>query len=471
MAVPKAPLVLIADDDPDVLAVLQFRLKGWGYRIITATDKPQLLRAIGDELPSVLLLDVRFGEHNGVEILQELLRTRPGLVVVMMTAFGSIDSAVSAMKLGAHDYLTKPPDLNRLKFVVEDAVAETVPKKPANSPVAAPAPQTPTSGGTPLMGESPAMSRVRGLIAAVAPTDANVLILGESGTGKEVAARAIHAQSARSTEPFIALNMAALPRELVESTLFGHEKGAFTGADQPQQGAVEAADRGTLFLDEIGEMDIDLQAKLLRFLQERTFQRVGSSKAKSVDVRIVAATNRDPLEQVRIGRLREDLYYRLNVVPLNLPPLRERSEDVIILARYFLERLASRYRKDVTGFTSEAEALMRQYDWPGNVRQLKNVIERMVIFSQSPTIDAMSLPLEVVSPLPRDHCVEQTNAEDDDTEAKIDLRPIDRMEKEAIVEALKKSGGNVRAAAKLIGLGQATVYRKIKRYGIHDVAP
>ncbi len=475
MSAPK-PLVLIADDDPAIIKALEFRLKGWGYSVASALDKGQLLRSLQDQRPAVVLLDVRFGEHDGVELLQEVLAAPSSPTVIIMTAFGTIAGAVAAMRLGAQDYLTKPPDLPRLKFLVDDAVEA---REEASLDSGSPAPPTraETQAAARMIGESPPVQRLRELIAAVAPTDATVLILGESGTGKEVTARAIHAQSNRAARPFLPLNMAALPRELVESTLFGHERGAFTGADQAQQGAVEAADGGTLFLDEIGEMDIDLQAKLLRFLQERTVQRVGSSKLKSVDVRFIAATNRDPVEQVRNGRLREDLYYRLNVVPIHMPPLRERREDIPGLVRHFIHRVAGRYGKTIEGVSPEAMARLIEYRWPGNIRQLENLAERLVIFSRGPEIGLADLPGEVLadSPLPSSAVPPASPAfgsgpgestPDQESDSGEILRPIDQIEKQAIIDALRRSGGNVRAAAKLIGLGQATVYRKIKRYGI-----
>ncbi len=469
------PRVLIADDDVSILKALEFRLKGWGYEVSSARDKIELLRSLEAEPPAVILLDVRFGEHDGMELLQDVLRGPSPPTVIIMTAYGTIAGAVAAMRLGAQDYLTKPPDLPRLKFLVDDALAARVQAAESPGPAKSGAGVGPPGGPPVMMGDGPALSRLRELIAAVAPTDATVLILGESGTGKEVTARAIHAQSNRAARPFLPLNMAALPRELVESTLFGHERGAFTGADQAQQGAVEAADGGTLFLDEIGEMDIDLQAKLLRFLQERTVQRVGSSKLQSVDVRFIAATNRDPVELVQKGRLREDLYYRLNVVPILLPPLRERREDIPGLLRHFLARASARYGKRDHGLTVAAEALLRGYDWPGNVRQLENLAERLAIFSQGRPIDVPDLPAELTHRAQRgveptvtrvDPGVSNSAAAavaEEDTEP---LRPIDQIEKQAILDALRRSGGNVRAAAKLIGLGQATVYRKIKRYRI-----
>jgi len=328
------------------------------------------------------------------------------------------------------------------------------------------------------MGESPAMQRLTGLLRSVAPTDATVLILGESGTGKELAAQTVHELSRRKDGPFVPLNMAALPRELAESLLFGHEKGAFTGADRAQAGACELADKGTLFLDEIGEMDINLQSKLLRFLQERTVQRVGNPRPVTVDVRVVAATNRDLAERVQSGHFREDLYYRLNVVPVKLPPLRERREDIPALAGRFLHRALMKYHREGVTFTSEALDAMTRFDWPGNVRQLENLIERLAILAPGPQIGPeafldefrpttlpmaapaslsvtpppVSMPFTAVTPPPS---------------GVSSLRLVDQIEKQAIVDALGRSGGSVRDASHSLGLSQATVYRKLKRYEIN----
>lgn len=317
------------------------------------------------------------------------------------------------------------------------------------------------------------MNRVDELIAGISATDATVLILGETGTGKELVARTLHYQSNRRQGPFVPVNMASLPRELAESTLFGHEKGAFTGADKAQPGCCEAADKGTLFLDEIGDMEMHLQAKLLRFLQERSVQRVGSSKAKKADVRIVAATNRDLQALIREGGFREDLYYRLHVIPIVVPPLRERPQDIPLLAVHFLQRAAVRYRKNLATFTDAALQAMVAYDWPGNVRQLENVVERVAILSKRPDIQRDDLPPEVLQHVawpvaavglkpafPHSGGLVISGLRDES------LTRIDQMEKKAILEVLEKTRGSVSQTAQLLGLGQATVYRKIKRYGI-----
>jgi DNA-binding NtrC family response regulator len=459
------PLVLIADDDAHVLRALEHHIGGWGCRVACAARKADLYELLSRALPALLLLDRRFGEYDGIELLQELKQTYPDLTVVLLTAHGSIDSAVTAIKLGAYDYLTKPPDLMRLQVVVHHVLE----KHRLSQRIRRLEEQLNRreDDGALLWGESPAMRQVQELIASVAPTDATVLILGENGTGKELVARRVHTLSPRRAGPFVPVNMAALPRELIESTLFGHEKGAFTGADQAQIGCCESADGGTLFLDEIGEMDVALQAKILRFLQERSVMPVGSSRARAVNVRVLAATNRDLQEQMRRGQFREDLYYRLNVVPIVVPPLRGRREDIDLLAARFLERSAARHRKPVTGFSRAAMAVLTQYAWPGNVRQLENLVERLVIFCPGGEIGADLIPAEFRNdadepPVP----APTAPAPVPSAPPAADIRPIDEMERQAIVDALAKCNGNVREAAKLLGLGQATVYRKIKRYGL-----
>jgi DNA-binding NtrC family response regulator len=457
------PLVVVADDDPDMLNILEFHLTEWGYEARCAQNREQLFQHLSVAAADLVLLDLNFGEHSGIEVLSLLNREGCAPPVVILTAYGSIPTAIEATKLGAYDYLNKPPDPQHLQALVARIVERRRVQRRArgfNTSDSAP-PESP-----PMLGDSLAMARVRTMIDEVAATDAKVLILGESGTGKELVARAIHAQSRRARGLFVPVNMAALPPSLAESVLFGHEKGSFTGADVRQKGWCEMADGGTLLLDEIGEMDLALQAKLLRFLQDHTFQRVGSSTVRTVDVRVLAATNRDPQELVREGRLREDLYYRLNVLPITLPPLRARRGDIRLLATCFLQRAAEKNQKRVTGFTEAALEALERYDWPGNVRQLENLVQRMVILSHGEEIPLESLPREFFED--RDAAGEagledrwtRTEAGDED------LRRIDRIEKQAILDALEKSEGSVATAARRLGIGQATVYRKLKRYGI-----
>ncbi len=452
-----APSILIADDDPQFARILGHHLKSWSYRVECAEDKGTLYRLLDRGRPDLILLDVRFGDHDGLEILRQLLDHDPGLSVAMLTAFGSIESAISAIKVGAIDFLTKPVDLPRLRGIIEHALSTA---KAATAPAS-----EPVGCSRPILGESPAARELKSRIARLAASDATVLILGESGTGKELAARALHELSPRRHKPFVPLNVATLPRELVESTLFGHAKGAFTGADRMQVGCCEVADGGTLFLDEIGEMEIGLQAKLLRFLQEQTLQRVGESKPIKVDVRIVAATNRDPREQVRRGMLREDLYYRLNVVPLVLPPLRDRREDIPLLIEHFARRNAERSGRPIARFSADAMEAMTRHDWPGNIRELENLVERLTILGTGETISLAEVTESLGGRFSNDRSSTPflAGSSGEDAEA---MRPIDRVEREAIAEALSLCDGNVREAARRLGLGQATIYRKIKKYNL-----
>ena len=451
--------VLIADDDPSFVDIMSHHLRTWSYRVESASNKRELLLCLERSQPDILLLDVRLGEHHGLEILPQLRSRYPELVVVMLTAFGSIESAISAVKVGAVDYLTKPVDVPRLRNVIQHALASRPQTHP--SPTSAAPTGRRADCSRPILGESPAVLLMASRIERIAASDATVLISGESGTGKELAARAVHELSARRDAPFVPLNVAALPRDLVESTLFGHAKGAFTGADKAQIGCCEAAQGGTLFLDEIGEMEVGLQAKLLRFLQEQTFFRVGESRPITVNVRIVAATNRDPRDLIRRGLFREDLYYRLNVVRLSLPPLRERTGDIPRLVEHFRSRFATRCSRRAASFSAAAIDAMARHSWPGNIRELENTVERILILNTSGVVDEA----EVAEQLDDFHAPRDA----DRGEARPGMVPpdsIDQLETRAIVEALASTGGNVRQAASRLGIGKSTIYRKMKNIRI-----
>ena len=453
------PSILIADDDASIAKFFEIQLKKWGYQISTVLNNDELLQRFSREEPDLVMLDLRFGEHDGILVMRELLRLVPDLPVVVLTGHASIDTAVDAIRQGAYDFLTKPPDIERLRLTLEHALEKRELSRRVERLRRQVEPQDATSR---IWGDSPALNQLRELITSIAPTDVTTVIHGESGTGKELVARALHDQSRRRQGPFIPVNMAALPKELVESTLFGHEKGAFTGADQVRIGSCEAAEGGSLFLDEIGEMDLEIQAKLLRFLQEREIQRVGSSRTRSVDVRIIAATNRNLREQVDRGRFREDLYYRLQVVPLEVPPLRARREDIPILACRFMERAGARYGKNVAGFTPDALGVLSRHDWPGNIRQLENIVERLVILSRGREIDCQDLPAEI-----RDRSV-SASPPTPAGHSGSDILSLEEVEKQAILGAIRKANGNVRQAARLLSLGPATVYRKLNQYGIQS---
>ncbi len=453
------PTIALVDDDPDLVRILGYHLSEWGYNVRPAASHGEFRQDLAKNSVDLVLLDLNLGAERGLDVLRELVRERFAAPVVILTAHASIQTAVQAIKLGAYDFITKPPDLQQLRIMLQLAIQRHHVKtrggdfKP---------PQNCDTKRQPMLGDSPKMRRLRQTIAEVAPSNATVLILGESGTGKELVAHAIHQQSSRANNVFVPVNMAALPANLAESVLFGHEKGAFTGAETQQRGWCELAENGTLFLDEIGEMDFALQAKLLRFLQERQIQRVGSSRAINVDVRVVSATNRDPLELVREGRLREDFYYRLNVLPIEVPPLRERREDIPLLAKHFMHSVSEANGKRISSISGDVLDALQRYDWPGNVRQLENVMQRMVILSANGHIVRELLPVEILSQVPAGTVLE--------TPAPVvkhdNLRPIDRLERQAIVDALESCRSNVVQAAELLGMAQATIYRKIKRYGI-----
>jgi DNA-binding NtrC family response regulator len=455
------PVVILADRDSASLEALSEQVVNWGYKAICAQDLTQLGQWLAASPADLIVMDLQFDGHDCLAILSRMLEHPACPPIVVLTGAGCIEEAVAAMRLGAYDYIAKPADHNRFQRIAAQAIRKHRLKRhmdglsttTAENDIA----QT-------ILGTSAAICRTRELISDFAVTDAKVLILGESGTGKELVARAIHQLSRRASRVFAPVNMAALPPSLAESVLFGHEKGAFTGADLLQRGWCEMADKGTLFLDEMGEMDLALQAKLLRFLQDSSFQRVGSSKVQTVDVRIIAATNRDPVNLVRDGRLREDLYYRLNVLPIVVPPLRDRREDIMLLAQVFLERASKSHQKRVKEFTPAALDVLTSYDWPGNVRQLENTVERLVILCRNGSIGVHDLPPEILggSPFPGP-CLDAATLPAETASVRCEMRDIERG---AILNALSQSGGNVVRAASILGLGQATVYRKLKRYGI-----
>ena len=391
---PDTPNVLIIDDDPVISALLSVILKRHGYRPHTAIDLKQASAVIAQYPPAVILLDWMLDEQDGLEILGRMRKQMTSVPIILITAHSTVDIAVRAIKQGAFDFLSKPVDEGHMLACLVRAVETHRLLEQVRS-------LRNDGSGDPgsfegMLGTSPQMRTVFEIIQNVAPIDVSVMICGESGTGKELVAHAIHKRSARSRGPFIALNMAALPKELVESTLFGHEKGAFTGADRRREGAVEEARGGTLFLDEICEMPLDLQAKLLRFLQERVYRRVGGTGDLEAEVRIVSATNRDPLNEVREGRMRADLYYRLNVVPIMIPPLRERRDDIPLLATAAMRRYSAKYGKKFESIADNALTQLKAAYWPGNVRQLIHVIQRIVIMHDAAVLDGSMLPLDMI---------------------------------------------------------------------------
>jgi two-component system response regulator HydG len=436
--------ILVVDDDISHCIILQALLRGWGYQVALTHNGLQALEQVRQKVFDLVLCDIRMAEMDGIETLKEIKTWNPSIPVLIMTAYSSVDTAVEALKAGAQDYLIKPLDFDKLQQTLSQALAHT---RLSESPQAGlPADQ---SG---MVGDSPAMRALLNNIALVAPSDATVLIHGESGTGKELVARALHASSGRSHRPLVILNCAALNESLLESELFGHEKGAFTGADKRREGRFVEADGGTLFLDEIGDISPLMQVRLLRVIQEREVQRVGSNQTLSVDVRLIAATHRDLAEEVSAGRFRQDLYYRLNVVTIDMPPLRQRREDIPQLARYFLQRYAERNRKAIQGFTPQAMDLLIHYEWPGNIRELENAVERAVVLLTGEYISERELPLAIAgTPVPDALIGDNV------------IQPLVEVEKEVILAALEKTSGNKTEAARRLGITRKTLLAKLSR--------
>ncbi|WP_439105576.1 sigma-54-dependent transcriptional regulator [Congregibacter sp.] len=382
--------LLMVEDSPSLAAIYNAYLSAENYQIITVDSLGRAHATLDAFVPDLILLDIELPDGNGIDFLNHAMTLDNPPKVVVMTAHGTSDMAVNAIQMGSSDFLTKPFDAARLKVTMGNAAAQLDLGKQIEELSSK---QRKTYAG--FIGSSNAMQTVYQTIDSLAPSDATGFIVGESGTGKELAAEAIHAHSKRAVKEFVAINCGAIPGELMESELFGHVKGAFTGASAAREGAASVANGGTLFLDEICEMDLDLQKKLLRFIQTGTFRKVGSNTLETVDVRFVCATNRDPLVEVREGRFREDLFYRLHVVPLRLPPLRERDRDILMIARHFLDLYATQAGKDFTGFSSAAEEQLLRYVWPGNVRQLQNVAQQAVVLNQGEQIEIDMLALNV----------------------------------------------------------------------------
>ncbi|MEQ1995474.1 sigma-54-dependent response regulator transcription factor ZraR [Escherichia albertii] len=434
--------ILVVDDDISHCTILQALLRGWGYNVALANSGRQALAQVREQVFDLVLCDVRMAEMDGIATLKEIKALNPAIPVLIMTAYSSVETAVEALKTGALDYLIKPLDFDNLQATLEKALAHT-------HCVDAEMPAVSASQFG-MVGKSAVMQHLLSEIALVAPSEATVLIHGDSGTGKELVARAIHASSARREKPLVALNCAALNESLLESELFGHEKGAFTGADKRREGRFVEADGGTLFLDEIGDISPMMQVRLLRAIQEREVQRVGSNQTIPVDVRLIAATHRDLAEEVNAGRFRQDLYYRLNVVAIEVPSLRQRREDIPLLADHFLQRFAERNRKAVKGFTPQAMDLLIHYDWPGNIRELENAVERAVVLLTGEYISERELPLAIAgTPIP----MAQSQ----------DIQPLVEVEKEVILAALEKTGGNKTEAARQLGITRKTLLAKLLR--------
>ena len=448
------PNILIVDDEAPHRAMLNTVLTAEGYNVTQAEDGDVAVELVGDQFFNLILMDVRMKRIDGFKAQQKIKRISPQLPIIMMTAYGSVDAAVQAMKSGSIDYITKPIDIDILKISIEKALASQQITE-ENAWLKERLDEKFDLAG--IVGRSEPMKHLLESLSMVAPSDANVLILGESGTGKELIANAIHQNSYRKDKPFIKINCAALPDSLLESELFGHEKGAFTGAINKKSGRFKLADSGSIFLDEIAEMAPPTQAKILRVIQEQEFEPVGGTSSIKVDVRIIAATNKVLKKEVEEGNFREDLYYRLNVVELKIPPLHERCDDILPLSNHFLAKYTKKNKRQISGFTPLAMDILMRYDWPGNVRELENIIERSVIMTRSNTIRSTDLPATL-----RGEDIENV------TEP-LDLSPgrsLKDVEKEMILRTLEENNGNRTHAAKTLGISRRTLQLKLKEYGI-----
>ncbi|MFM8331314.1 MAG: sigma-54-dependent transcriptional regulator [Candidatus Methylumidiphilus sp.] len=445
--------ILLVEDSPTLAHVYSAYLSKEHWNVVLAETGAKAMELLHSCLPQAMVLDLKLPDMEGLDILRHVIEEKIPCAVVVVTGHGSVHVAVEAMRAGAFDFIEKPCNADRLLYTIRNALK----MRRLETLVDDLEVRRQYCG---FIGASLPMQAVYRIIDNVAASRATVFITGESGTGKEVCAEAIHRQSPRSDKPFVTLNCAAIPKDLLESELFGHVKGAFTGAYADRQGVAAQAHGGTLFLDEIGEMDLSIQGKLLRFVQTGTFQKVGASKTEVVDVRLVCATNRDPLKEVEAGRFREDLYYRLHVIPIVLPPLREREDDVLAIARRFLTDFASEEGKGFTGFTPEAEARLRAYPWPGNVRQLQNVIRNIVVLHQGKLVTADILPPPLDKPVaaaPPPAAPSPTHEAQVVREA---ILPLWIVEKEAIERAIAACDGNIPRAAALLEVSPSTIYRK-----------
>ena len=439
--------VLIIDDEEKLRSLLARLLKLEGYRIIEAGSLKAVHKTIETEEPDVVLCDVKLPDGNGVDFITEVKKKHPLIEIILLTAYGNIPDGIQAMKNGAFDYITKGDDNNKVIPLLSKAMEKVALQKRVQQLESLVGKKYSFES---IVGSSQQIKSAIELAKRVAPTEATVLLLGETGTGKEVFAQAIHNASSKATKSFVALNCAAFSKELLESELFGHTAGAFTGAIRDKKGLIEEANNGTLFLDEMGEMPIDLQSKLLRVLETNEFIKVGDTKSTKVNVRIIAATNRDLQEEVKEGKFREDLYYRLNVFTIELPSLRERKEDIVLLADYYAKFFAAKTNRKIKGITRDALKLLEAHSWKGNIRELKNIIERAVILEDSDYLTTSVLPFDI-----------QNN-----TEMAANSFDLSVMEKQHIQKVLAFANGNKTEAARLLNIGLTTLYRKMDEYGI-----
>ncbi|MBS2016472.1 MAG: sigma-54-dependent Fis family transcriptional regulator [Deltaproteobacteria bacterium] len=470
---PEKKQVLIVDDEPNLRKILAAQLSRDGYDVMTAEDGDQGLSFLREHHIDLVITDLKMPKVDGMTLLREALRESPDLPIVMITAHGTVDTAVEALKLGAFDYLTKPFD----KDEVRQIVAKALKTRELAGEEAAPLPKDEPGARFGIIGQSPGLTDLYAVLERVADSPTTVLVTGESGTGKELVARALHDHSARRGKPFIKVNCAAIPKELIESELFGYERGAFTGAVTSKPGRFELANGGTLFLDEIGEIPVEMQVKLLRALQESEFERVGGIKTIRVDVRLVAATNRDLKKLIAQNLFREDLFYRLNVVSIRLPALRERPTDIPLLVEHFLTKFNDRLKKQVSGVEPEALELLSTYSWPGNIRELENVMERSVLFCDSQKLREGDLPGELrgtsgsVAPPTADPAGGPSSEIPLSGEGGLKEHvkvAMSRLERELVSRALKQTNNNVTHAARLLKISRKGLQLKMKELGLRE---
>ncbi|MBI5238240.1 MAG: sigma-54-dependent Fis family transcriptional regulator [Deltaproteobacteria bacterium] len=463
--------IVVVDDERDMVDLLEIMLRKEGYEVAAFQSSVDALGWCGSNSFDLVITDIKMPGMGGLEFLKSLKAVQPDSPVIMITAYASVDTAVEAMKAGAYDYFIKPFNVEEIKLNIRKAISY---KNLSRENMLLKREIKERSGINNLMGGSPLMADVYSLIMTVANTKANILITGESGTGKELAARAIHYESDRKDMPFVAINCGAIPESLLESELFGHQKGAFTGAVSNKEGLAESADRGTLFLDEVTELPFGLQVKLLRFIQERSFRRVGGTSDIAVDIRLIAATNKDIEAEVKEGRFREDLFYRLNVIRIPMPRLLERKEDIPLLVRHFTAKYSSALGKGISGISEDAMKLLVDYDYPGNVRELENIIERAAALEAADFITPGSLPEKLrdrgraaadAAPMP---AIERYLGAGSEA-GRIDLeKTVEQFEKAMLREALKKAGGVKKKAAELLGLSFRSMRYKLSKYDIPE---
>jgi len=449
--------ILVVDDDNAHRTMLRTLVGGWGYDIVEANDGSTAIEKVQERPFDLILMDIRMLKVSGLQALERIKAFNPAIPVTIMTAYSSVETAVEALKKGAYDYLTKPLDFDKLRLTIERAMEHTRLKEENRLLKESLGKHFDMQN---IIGRSPAMIGLLETVAHVAPSEATVMITGESGTGKELIAGVIHHNSPRKDGPFVKINCAAITETLLESELFGHEKGAFTGADRKKEGRFYQANHGSIFLDEVSEMPLTMQVKLLRVLQERELTRVGGEKVIPVDVRVVAATNKDLVDLKNRGLFREDLYYRLNVVSLEIPPLTERRDDIPLLAQHFLEIFVDKNKKEIKGFTPKAMDQLIRYDWPGNVRELMNAVERAVVLARTDYLDDQDF--SILQPL-----LQQAAPASSDFDNIANI-PLEEVEKAAILRMLESVDGNKSEAARRLGITRKTLHKKLKKYGVMD---